>query len=416
MKIWLKMIIAIVVGLAAGLFIPDNIKAVEKIFEIVSSMSINILLYFTVVYIAVKTYLGVVELKNSKKSYLKTMLVFLLSILLSLVLASIISIGVMNFELFHPGSRSIPQASSVALESFTFIGLLYEIINSNLLTAFEGPVKFILPLIFLATLFGFASFYTRKQALYFVEVIESLDAILDTILTHLMDFFYLGAIFITANLFYGLKVELFSRESLPMLISPLLAIFSVTIILLIFYTIFLFIIFRKNLWKNYLGILGAALTGLITGNSAASIIPLNEHLEKNLGVKRGTAGSLTALGMVLNKTGTIVAATVVLFSSILIYSPNNLSLDLQLNLFLLIILFSFRLDGINEAGFLVLISMILKVESLHLEENSYLLFLIFVPIISRIALFLDIMTTGLFIVVSARYSDNIDEKAEPLRI
>jgi Na+/H+-dicarboxylate symporter len=206
------------------------------------------------------------------------------------------------------------------------------------------------------------------------------------------------------------KDNILSPEKLQFLFKPLMAILLITSILLVFYTIFLYLIMKNKTGKFYLGLLGAGLMGLVSGNTAASIVSLNEHLKRNIGVKKEVADALTPLGLILNKSGTIIISAVTLMTVILGYSPNILDLRLQISLFILLFIFSFLLDGVNEVGFLALVSMIMHIPSLHLEQDSYLLFLLFVPILSRIGIFLDIITTGIFISFSAKYTDNLDKK------
>ncbi len=162
--------------------------------------------------------------------------------------------------------------------------------------------------------------------------------------------------------------------------------------------------------KFYMGIIGAALTSFVAGNSASCIIPLNEHLKRNIGVKKELANCLTPMGMIFNKSGTIIVSVVSLISIILFFTPTVLDFKLQVVMFLLLFVFSFSLDGINEAGFLAVVAVIMNIQTLHLEDNSYLLFLPFVPILSRIGIFLDVITTGIFVTLTSRFVDTVEIK------
>ena len=98
--------------------------------------------------------------------------------------------------------------------------------------------------------------------------------------------------------------------------------------------------------------------------------------------------------MIFNKAGTVIVSTIVLFSIILVYTPDELTIQLQLIFLLFIFIFSFCLDGANNNGFIMLVAMILKIKFLHLEENSYLLFIISIPLFTRIGLVLDVLNTA----------------------
>nr|HPO49751.1 cation:dicarboxylase symporter family transporter [Spirochaetota bacterium] len=180
--------------------------------------------------------------------------------------------------------------------------------------------------------------------------------------------------------------------------------------LLIFYTILLYIILKDKMPKFYLGLLGASLISFVSGNTAAAIIPLNEHLKRNIGLKRELSNSLTPLGMIFNKSGTIVVSAVSLISIILFFTPTILSLKFQIVMFFLLFIFSFMTDGINDAAFLAIISVIMSIQNLHLEDNSYLLFLPFVPILSRIGILFDTISTGIFVTLTAKFTESSEMK------
>ena len=114
--------------------------------------------------------------------------------------------------------------------------------------------------------------------------------------------------------------------------------------------------------------------------------------------------------MILNKSGTIIISTVILMSITLIFTPDILDLKLQTAFFFLILIFSFCLDGSPEKGFLVLVAMILSYSPLHLEEDNYLLFLVSIPLFSRIGVFLDTLNTAIFIAITSKIIGKIEER------
>ena len=114
--------------------------------------------------------------------------------------------------------------------------------------------------------------------------------------------------------------------------------------------------------------------------------------------------------MVINKSGTVVISSVVLMSLILIYSPDILTFNLQLLFILLLFIFSLFLDGSNEIGFLVLTTTILNINFLHLEQDSYLLFLTSIPILNRIGLILDTFSTSIYVTIASKITDRLETK------
>jgi Na+/H+-dicarboxylate symporter len=408
LKIWLKMLLGIAFGIILGIIIPQKIVFVDNIFKFISDLAINLLLYSTIAYVLVKSFLGYYELKNNKFDIKKIFGIFFGSFVISLIISIIFSIGLMNLSIFQPDkSFSIFQNKAEPIKTFSFEEIILRIINTNMFSSFEGPVQFILPVIFIGFIFAISAFYSNKKAVYFIDIMESFDVILEKITHSLIELFPIGAIFVVANL---LRTNAFSFDKLQFILRPMIGILIISVILLIFYSFFISLVLKKNTLKFYTGLLGAALTGLVSGNTAASIIPLNEHLKRNLGVKKELSDALTPIGMILNKSGTVIISSVTIMTVILGYSPNILDFKLQLAIFFLLVVFSFALDGVNEVGFLALVSVIMHIPALHLEQDSYLLFLAFVPILSRIGIFFDIITTGIFISLSAKFTDNLENK------
>lgn len=412
MKIWLKILIAVIIGILVGKFMPqfdlsaiNNIFKYSSAFKFLSDLTINLLLFTVKLYILVKIFLSVIKLQKSKLTG-KSFSLFLLFTFISLMVSIIIATLLMNLEVFHP-RIDFTQVKHKVLEYTTFDNLILNTINENMFATLAAPTKFLLPVIFIAFIFGLGAFYAGRKSDYFIETIESFEKILDKVILQFLELFSIGVIFIIVSL---MRDDVFNFKKISFMLPPLFAVILTCFIVVAIYTIILAIVLKKQTGEFYLGFAGALLTALITGNSAACIIPVTEHLNKNVGVKSGTANTLGPIGLVINKSGTVIISTVILLSLILIYTPDILSIQLQLSFFLLILLYSFFLDGSNTNGFLIIVAMILNFQSLHLEQDSYLLFIASLPLFSRIAALIDSLSTGVFITLISKITGNIEER------
>ena len=407
MKLWLKTIIGILLGIILGITIPKDISFFDRLFKLTSNISINFFLFLTILYVLIKTYLGFYGFKKNKLPGFKITLFFSIFTTVFILISILSSIAFMNITLFQLDDISIKQTQAESIKTFTFSDIIYKIINQNLFTAFVSNIQFILPIIFISFLFGYASFYASKKALIFIEVTTSFNDILQIIVNLILDIYPIATIFIIANLF---RQNIFTENELSFILKPISAILVTSLTLSIAYTIVLFFIFKKDIFKYYLGIFGACLMGLVSGNTAAAIMPLNEHLKNNVGIKEELSDSLTPISIILNKSGTIIVATVSLITIILIYSQNLLNFAFILKIVGIMFAFSFLLDGINELGFIAILSMILNIQELHLEQNGYILFLFFYPILSRVGIFFDIFITSIFMIIVSKLTNNIEQK------
>ena len=223
-----------------------------------------------------------------------------------------------------------------------------DILNKNIFTSFEGPTKYLLPVLFISLIVALAAFYSNKKGYFFVDFIESLDAILDKIIRQILEFFPIAAIF-AFSLF--MKDDIFKYENFIFVLKPLLGILIILIILFFTYTSFLVFYLKENIFKFYFGFLGAGLIAIVTGNSASTLIPLNEHVKKNIGIKKEVSDLLIVLGQIFNKSGTVIVSGVVLYSILFIYSPDILTLNFQINTHYFYIVFFFIFRRSNRQRF-----------------------------------------------------------------
>ncbi len=418
MKIWLKVLIGIIIGTLLGVFIKWDLPWLDELLKFLYNISINSLLYLTSIYIIINFFIGFYNLIK-EKIYPKMLFIFIIILFISLIFSIILSLGIMNFDIFQIGdSFRIFQIKEkpIALQSFSDI--LLKTINKNIFFTLVDSNIYVLPLIFIALILSISSFLNQKKAIYFVEVIYSTEQILNLIIKGILEIFPIGVLFI---IFYLVRTnflpvelsEIIKSENInySIVIKPVFISIFISAIIITLFSIFLKLILKKNALKILFSILGAGLISFTTGNNIASLIGLNEHLKKNSGIEENCANVLTPLTILLNKSGTIIVSTVILMTLLYVYHLNAITFSVQVIIFFLILLFSVtRLDGMNDNGYLVLVAMILNFQYLNFEENSYLLFYFFTPVFSRIASTVDTITSGLIIVITSVLMEKIEDK------
>ncbi|MEE1290640.1 MAG: cation:dicarboxylase symporter family transporter [Spirochaetota bacterium] len=405
MKIWIKMLFAMIFAVVLTIFLPADNASFKAVLSLLSKISLNILLYFAVIHTFVRFYVGFVNIKREKRRLRKATVVFVLCIFASLIFTAAISVFAMNvFSSPQESFFNFNQHSSYKMQLFTFSDLLQKIFPDNAAVILTKSTSFLLPLLVLALVLAAGTLKSGKKGDSFYDILKSLGDILDSIEFYVLEFAPVFSFFIIAAFArYG-----FSEVSnIAMILRPIRTIVVVCVVTIAVISVFFHVFFKINPTYYYRNILGAALVGAATGNVISTIIPLNLHLKRNVKLNHDIVDVLVPIGSVLNQTGTVIVSTVVLLSIIVGYSLNILTLELQFAIFLLVILFSFRLDGSTEFTFLVLIAMIFKVPGLHLEESSYLLFIGLAPLFSRIAVFINVFTTGIYTLMAARYISGI---------
>lgn len=417
MKIWLKILIALIIGVLCGIFLRFDSVWLDQLLKFLSNLSINSLFYLSSFYIIINSFIGFYNLIK-EKIYPKMLFIFMIVLIISLVFSTILSIGIMNFDIFQKSnSFRIFQIKEKSFVLQSFGDILLKTINKNIFSVLIDNNIYILPLIFIAFIFSISSFLNQKKSIYFVEVVYSTEQILNLIIKAIIEIFPIGVIFITfyliRNNFLPLEFQnIVKSENInySVILKPLLSCILISVIIILIFSIFLKLILKINSLKILLSILGASLISLTTGNNVASLIGLNEHLKKNTGIEENSANVLTPLAILLNRSGTIIVSTVILMTLLYVYHSNIITFYVQVIIFFLILLFSFRLDGMNDNGYLILVGMILHSSYLNFEENSYLLFYIFTPVFSRIAATVDTITSSFIVVITTALIEKIEEK------
>ena len=409
MKIWLKMMICIAVGMLLGLIVPQNVGWFTGTTRLLGELSINLLLYMSAIYIILKVFIGFFQLKKESKRK-RFIPIFIGCILGSMIVSVSLAMMMMNIDSFRPGQEfRIFQIQSAPVEVHSFESIFTTILNANILSIMVEPVKYLSPLIFIGAIFGIASLFADKRMEIFVEISMSFERFIDKIVRAAIEIFPVFATFMITYLFntrfYNADfAEIIAKEHITFMSigKAIFVIILISAIMIAASLLIMRLICGKSIRLDMLGILGSGLIAFTTANTVTTVIPLTEQLQHNNGVAPGIAKVLTPIGVLFNKTGTIIAAAVVLMTILSSYHINKVAPSVQTIIALLVLLFSFRLDGSNGLGFIVLVAMVLQFKYLKLEENSYLLFMIFMPLLNRIAIFTDTVTTAVFVIIAAK--------------
>ncbi len=405
LKIWIKTLVALIIGVLLGLFLKPNFFSIELL-KFISDLVVNLLLFLTPLFIIVKSYMGYIKLKKDG-IYLKTISIFLgLSAVTSLV-TIIITVCLMNFKVFHiPGHTVITQISDIPLYNNNLFSLIKRIVNPNLFRLVVENGDYILPYIFIGLIFGAGSFFAGKKGVYFIETVESFDAILSKIVRQIIEIFPLGAVFLIT---YTIKTDFIDVKNLVLILKTLSTTIVISIVIISLYSLYLFLILKKNVGKFFIGFLGASLTAFITGMPLAVVIPLNKHIKDNLGVDQDISDALTPISLIINRSGTMIVSSVVILTILSIYSLSFPPFSLQVLIILFLFFTSFLLDGSGVNGFIVLVSMVMSIKMLHLEPKSYLILISSIPILSRIGLLIDSLSSAVLIYTTAKFQGKVND-------
>lgn len=390
MKIWIKYLIAAVLGSAIGLIIPLNSLLLENL----ATVAINILRIMLVPLFLFSIPIAVHELHGDKK-LLRTILRCTIYAGFSIILLTLVGAG--GAILFS--TSRIPLGSESG--STQALPDIYQLLTAGFPQNIFGSLStsdYLFPTLLLGLVLGLAFSSDKNSVKPVLQLSDAMSRIVWHINSFIIEIFPLPLIFLSAARIKELSnISNFTPYSK---LFQLLGI-EILIVLIIILPLFLFLGGRK---KNPLRVLYAMIApSLIAALSANAYAPsgiLLRHLKESLGVRRRVGSLAAPLAMILGRPGTaMVSAT-----SFIIILNSYSSLGLGPNAFFWIlgmvplsVLLAAAAPGLGPAACIAFLS--------HSYgkgfESGYLLILPIALPLQAIAVFLDTLILGTVVYLTA---------------
>lgn len=403
MKIWTKSLIAIVLGIIAGLLLP-RIEVLQTIFNFIESFSIKALIFITKPLLFFTIIVSFYKLKDNQHS-LKIFIVFF-PITIAFGLFAIIQSAVLGYIL-KPGIGLKVFNTNVNLDTLKAIPNIFDSLlkffPSSISEVISGNVARLFPTFLFAMFIGLTIVYAVKRGQIFYSFAQSVEEILEYISLYLLEIFTYIMLFISTKLFIQLR---FMANFIYLIKYLIIFIFSLIIQSYLVPTFVIGIINKKNPALFFKSISGAQLTALGNGSIIANYSSIYFHSSKNLGINKEYSSSLSALGVIFNIDGIAIFTTLSFF---FLYQIFNIHFSpLELILIFLYLLLSFVIkDGFLNPEIPILLYLLTKAEIIPLEAYA-LIFLGFF-IFKRLSAFI---TTTSILTINFLISDKIFNKAE----
>ena len=328
----LKMLIALICGLAAGLgciFLRENLLASGQVetwtminnllfqditapeatqavglFYIVGQLFVNALQLIIVPMVFVSIVLAICVVTDTKKLgriSSKTVLTFLITTLCALIFA-----GIIGSVVYHAGFFDAVQSADIAIKEGASgtnpLGIIMSIIPKNFFGALTNNGG-ILAIVFLAVSIGLAMNQLQEKTKTIKTLFVETNEIITTCLSFVINKFAPIAIFC-------LLTRTFAAYGIDYLVPALAYVVTVTLALFAYlffaYPAYLTVMARVHPLPFMKKMAKVALFGFSTSSSAATL-PLNKETTVNeLGVSDQIASFTLPLGMTINMDGTAI--------------------------------------------------------------------------------------------------------------
>ena len=331
-KLAIKMVVALILGLAAGIgFIvlrenlmgngnghiwtsinnilfqdisQEGATSALGIFYIVCQLFVNSLQLVIVPMVFTSIALAMCKISDTKKlgriSY-KTILGFLSTSVFALALAGVIGFIIKNLGLFTANVENVTAQAGV-VSSRNPLLIIVQAIPNNILSAFSTNSS-ILAVVFVAVVLGLCINYLGDKVKVLKTLLEEVNSIITVFLSFIITKFGPVAIFVLITRTFAI----YGVENLkPALVYVVTTLIALLLFLIFGYAIFIAIGARLNPIKFVKKIGKVALFGFSTSSSAATL-PLNTKTTvEELGVSADIASFVLPLGMTINMNGTAI--------------------------------------------------------------------------------------------------------------
>lgn len=317
MKIWLKYLLAILLGIALGSLITFS----DSFIALVQSLSIGITLIILYPLELFSAAIGIYELHEEKR-LMNVMVRSILFALLFTVSATILGI-VISF--FAPSIRIQLGEKIGTTPGLMPVGdILQKFFPATVIDIFINT-SFILPL-FMVTLFIGLSFSSNKHAgKVMLNIFESASELLWNINSFIIEILPFFFIFIAASITQAmLNIKDFSNY------SKLFEIIVIESMLFIFGIIPLVIYLKRkkrNPYKILYGMLATGLTALFIPHAFASGTTGIKHLKESLGIRRRINATALPITMTFGRAGTVLISTTAFIVVLSSYSQIGLTIQ-----------------------------------------------------------------------------------------
>jgi aerobic C4-dicarboxylate transport protein len=384
MKIWIKLLVGAIVGIAAGLLIPQT---AQGILDSVSSFLLGIGRYAIFPLVFFSLGIGTSELRQERRLarvYASAFKYIALSTCLLIV------IGILSVLVFPPERIPITVEEDKAFKMVSVMKGLTSVFPRNLFSVFFTNGEFLLPLMVLALLLGMNMDFDRQLTRPIVQIFDSLSRIFYHLNSLIVELFGLALVAITAAL--AMRV---SHSDLGMYkqILFILTVDAAIVAFGVFPGCLYLLGVKANPYKWLYASLGPALAGLFTGDQYVSLGFLSKHGKESLGVPRMIGSAVYPLFASIGRAGTAMISSVSFILILRSYSSLEITFFQTLWILLFAFIVSFLLAAAPGSGSFFAIFTLCNFYGKGLQEG-YLILKNIAPLLVAFGAFMDVLCSA----------------------
>jgi Na+/H+-dicarboxylate symporter len=405
MKVWIKLLIGSVLGMAIGFLLPAESQGIIPVFQWLEKLALGIGRYAVLPISAFSLTIAVYELRMDEQFWPMVLKNFLLIIALS---AFVIFSGIMVTMIFPPSRipiETVEQLESLNLDPGANI---LEIFPSNMFGVLAGNGIYLFPVCVFAFFLGIGLNHDRNYSKTVITMVDSLSRIFYHIASFITEI--LGFIIIVLSAYWAVRFNGIIQARVFKDIVIMLAVFSIVLCFVILPLFLYFLRPKVNPWLVLYGFLGPAISAFFSGDINLTIPVLLRHSKENFGMRRRSCSLSLALFATFCRCGSAMVAASAFIVIIRSYSYLSISVYDLFTIGLQAFLISFILARHPGDGAYIALAALCLSYGGGEYQAGYLILKPLAFYLVAIGTFIDIMLNAFGSFVLARTNGFIEEK------
>ena len=319
MKVWIKLLIGMVLGIAFAFFAPENPRLLETLIWL-EQFTLRVGRYAVIPVLVFSLTIGIYELRQDGRFWPLVLKNFLLIAGISVF---VIFAGVFTTLVFPPSRIPILAEEQIEMISLDIAGNIMEIFPFNMFAVFSGDGVYLFPICVFAFFFGMGLSYDKSYSKPVISLVDSLSRIF----YHIASFFIeiLGFLVIVLSACWTIQFREILKAEIFFDLILLLGIVGAVLGLVILPLFLYFLKPKVNPWLVLYGYLGPAIAAFFSGDIHFSLPVLLRHAKENFGAQRRSNAVSLTLFSTFCRCGSAMVAAVAFIVIIKSYSSLGIS-------------------------------------------------------------------------------------------
>jgi Na+/H+-dicarboxylate symporter len=385
MRIWVKLLVASVLGVTLGFLLPYENQSVLGVLGWFEQFALHFGRYSAIPLLFFALVTAVYKLRMDKAFWplvVKSFLVMIGSAIFVILSGIVITI------LFPPARIPIQIEEQVETLMPDLAGTVLKIFPDNMFSVLLTNGMFIFPLCVFAFFIGMGLSFDRNYSKPIINLVDSLSRIF----YHIAAFFteIIAFAIIALSAYWSIRYHALLNTGVFRDMMLLLGILSAVLVFVIFPLLLYLLKPRSNPWVQLYGSLGPAFGAFFSGDINFTIPLLIRHVKENLGVRRSANSVIVSLFAVFGRAGSAMVAAVSFIVIIKSYSVLGIPLGDAAAIGVRAFLISFLLSPYPGSGAFTALAL-LGMEYGHGFEAGYLILKPLAFYLVSIGTFIDVM-------------------------